>query len=49
MNAAGWIIMSISVVGMTSLFFWCIHKVLTLPDGTDHIHSQSDIDPHDEE
>lgn len=49
MSVAGWIIMFVSVFGMTLLFFWCIRKVLTLPDGTEHIHSQSDIDPHDKE
>jgi len=41
--------MLVSVFGMTALFFWCICKVLTLPEGTERIHSQSDIDPHDKE
>ncbi len=49
MNAAGWIIMLTSVVGMTALFAWCIRKVLTVPGASEHIHSQSDIDPHDQE
>ena len=49
MSAIGWVIMLVSVIGMTSLFFWCIRKVLTLPDASEHIHSQSDIDPHDQE
>ena len=49
MSPVGWTIMIVSVVGMTVLFVWCIRKVLSLPDGTQHIHSQSDIDPHDQE
>ena len=49
MSLAGWIIMLVSVLGMTFLFYWCIRKVLTLPEATDHLHSQSDIDPHDQE
>lgn len=49
MTVIGWIIMLVSVLGMSALFFWCIRKVLTLPEGTKHIHSQSDIDPHDQE
>jgi len=49
MTPAGWIIMVFSVCGMTGLFIWCIRKVLRLPEGTKHIHSQSDIDPHDQE
>jgi len=46
---AGWIIMLISVIGMTSLFFWCIRKVLTTPEASEHVHSPADIDPHDQE
>lgn len=49
MSIAGWIIMLSSVVGMTFLFCWCIYKVLTIPDASEHIHSQSDIDPKDQE
>ena len=49
MSAGGWIIMLVSVGGMSALFFWCIRKALTLPDATEHMHSQSDIDPHDQE
>lgn len=49
MSAAGWVIMIASVLGMTTLFFWCIRKVLTLPEANKHIHSQSDIDPRDQD
>ena len=49
MTVVGWIIMIVSVLGMTSLFCWCIFKVLTLPGASGHIHSQSDIDPRDQE
>ncbi|MBN2163194.1 MAG: hypothetical protein JXR25_06670 [Pontiellaceae bacterium] len=49
MTPAGWIIMIVSVFGMTGLFAWCIRKVLTIPEAAEHLHSQSDIDPHDQE
>lgn len=49
MTIAGWSIMLISVIGMTSLFAWCIRKVLTDPEASEHIHSQVDIDPHDQD
>ncbi len=49
MSLAGWMIMTASVAGMTVLFGWCIRKVFTLPDATRHLHSQSDIDPRDQE
>ncbi|HEY5653889.1 MAG TPA: hypothetical protein VIR63_05940 [Pontiella sp.] len=49
MTVSGWIIMATSVVGMTGLFFWCIRKVLITPGATEHIHSQSDLDPKDQD
>ncbi len=49
MTAAGWIIMVSSVFGVTGLFVWCIFKVLSLPGATEHLHAQTDIDPHDQE
>lgn len=38
MNTGGWIILLISVGGVTSLFVWCIWKVLTTPGESEHIH-----------
>lgn len=38
MTIAGWIIMIISVGTVSSLCAWCIYKVLTLPDETEHVH-----------
>jgi hypothetical protein len=47
MNTGGWIIMALSVGGMTLLLAWCIFKVLSTPGSSGHLHSQLDIDPHD--
>ncbi len=49
MNAGGWIFMLISVSGVTLFFGWCLYKVLTRPEVTQHIHSPVDIDPGDRE
>jgi hypothetical protein len=38
MNSAGWLIMICSVGTVTTLFVWCIYKVLSTPGETDHIH-----------
>lgn len=38
MNAGGWIIMLVSVGSVTSLFLWCIWKVLTTPGEEKHLH-----------
>jgi len=32
MTLGGWIIMLISVASVTSLFCWCIYKVLSTPE-----------------
>ncbi len=47
MTAGGWIMMIVSVGGVTAFFGWCMAKVLTTPDSTAHIHSQADIQPPD--
>jgi len=49
MNLGGWIIMAISVGGMTALLGWCIYKVIATPGSSEHVHSQVDIDPHDQD
>ena len=38
MTLSGWIIMALSVSTVTVLFLWCIYKVLTIPEETEHIH-----------
>jgi hypothetical protein len=38
MSTGGWIIMVLSVGSVTSLFFWCICKVLSTPGESEHIH-----------
>jgi hypothetical protein len=38
MTPAGWLIMILSVGSVSILLTWCIFKVLTTPEETDHIH-----------
>lgn len=38
MSAAGWIVMLVSICGVLALFTWCIVKVLTIPEETEHVH-----------
>ena len=38
MTLGGWIIMLISVLSVTSLFVWCIYKVLTTEENGDSLH-----------
>lgn len=38
MNAGGWLILILSVGTVTTLFVWCIWKVLSTPGETEHIH-----------
>jgi len=38
MTTLGWLIMLISVGSVTALLAWCIYKVLTIPEETEHIH-----------
>jgi len=49
MTTGGWFMMVVTVLGMTGLLLWCIYKVLATPGATDHLHSQVDIDTHDED
>ena len=48
MSIGGWIIMTLAVSGITSLLAWCIYKVVSTPGSSEHIHAQTDIDPHDQ-
>lgn len=38
MTPGGWIVMLVSVLAVSSLFVWCIYKVVTTPGETEHIH-----------
>ncbi len=49
MITGGWIIMILAVGGMTGLLAWCVYKVVSTPGSSEHIHAQSDIDPHDQD
>lgn len=48
MTAAGWIVMSVAIFGMTSLLVWCVWKVVSIPQSTEHLHSPADIDTEDD-
>ena len=43
MTPSGWIIMITSITTVTTVFGWCIYKVLKTPGETDHLRG---IDPH---
>ena len=45
MNSAGWIVMIASTGSVISLFIWCIYKVLTIPDETEHMHGFEQTPP----
>ena len=47
MTLGGWIVMTLSVGGVTALLVWCIYKVLATPGSVEHLHSQADIEPPD--
>lgn len=47
MTFSGWLIMLLSVGGTTGLLVWCIHRVLSAPEASEKLHSQSDIDTRD--
>ena len=47
MTTSGWIVMLLSVTGMSVLMLWCIAKVITTPGSTEHLHTQADIETPD--
>lgn len=49
MTLGGWIVMLSAVGGVTTLLSWCVYKVITTPDSTEHLHSQADIETPDVE
>ncbi len=38
MTLGGWIMLVASISSVTCLFVWCIYKVLTIPEETEHVH-----------
>lgn len=38
MTSSGWIIMFVSVLGVSALLLWCIIKVLKTPEDAEHLH-----------
>jgi hypothetical protein len=44
MTTWGWIIMVASVGSVTTLFAWCIWKVLSIHGETEHLHGSANID-----
>ncbi|NCG08177.1 MAG: hypothetical protein GWO81_01180 [Verrucomicrobia bacterium] len=38
MTSSGWIIMFVSVLGVSALLLWCIIKVLKSPEEAEHLH-----------
>lgn len=48
MNLGGWIIMGLSTGGVTILFLWCIYKILSTPEESEHLHGfEGDTGDHD--
>jgi|DewCreStandDraft_5_1066085.scaffolds.fasta_scaffold20860_2 hypothetical protein len=47
MTLGGWIVMCLSVGGVTLFLGWCIRKVFATPGAVERIHSQADIETPD--
>jgi len=47
MTLGGWVVMCLSVGGVTALLIWCFYKVFTTPGAAERIHSQADIETPD--
>ena len=47
MNTGGWIILMLSIGTVSTLFVWCITKVLSTPGETEHMHG-FDVDTPDQ-
>lgn len=47
MTNAGLLLMILAIGGMTGLLGWCIYKVISTPQSTQHLHSPLDIDAGD--
>ncbi|MFW6059680.1 MAG: hypothetical protein ACODAQ_05830 [Phycisphaeraceae bacterium] len=48
LTPGGWIMMVLAVGGMSVFLAWCVYKVVSTPQATEHLHSQADIHPPDE-
>jgi hypothetical protein len=48
MTLGGWINMFLSVGFVTSLFGWCIYRILKSPKDRPPVHAQTTIDPRDQ-
>ena len=49
MTAGGWIVMVLAVAGISGFLSWCVYKIVSTPEATEHLHSQADIHPPDED
>jgi hypothetical protein len=47
MTVSGWIIMLLSVGGVTALFAWTLYQVLASGPAVEKLHGIDDIDPED--
>lgn len=47
MTIGGWLFLLVSCGFMTGLLGWCIWRIIATPRSTEHLHSQSDIEPDD--
>jgi hypothetical protein len=47
MTTGGWIIMIGSVTCVTTLFVWCIVRIITLPEPDSRLHGIDDIETPD--
>lgn len=45
MTPGGWFILLLSVGTVVSLFLWCMAKVLTTPQETEHMHGFNEETP----
>lgn len=48
MTLGGWITMLLSVGSVTTLFAWCIYRILKAPAASGQLHGLEDIDTRDE-
>lgn len=49
MTLGGWIVLVLSVGSVCTLFGWCIHKVMTTPGETEHMHGFEGKTPDEED
>ena len=47
MTLEGWLMMIIAVGGVSVFLGWCVYKIVSTPEATEHVHSQADIEPPD--